>query len=70
MSIIREIISMLQNMTIEGDFVPLLGIPEMQMIGFDISADDRSMGMFVSHTIIYVLRRYCLPSDKTVIRSI
>jgi hypothetical protein len=47
-SIIREIISILQKMTMDGDFVPLLGIPKMQMIGFDINADDRSMDMLAS----------------------
>lgn len=39
-SIVKEIIAILQNMTMEDDFVPLLGIPEVQMIGFDITAVD------------------------------
>ena len=47
-SIIREIISILQNMTMEDDFIPLLGIPEMQMIGFDIHADDTSTDILTS----------------------
>ena len=42
--IIREILSILQNMTMENDFLPLLGIPEMQAIGFDINIRNSDVG--------------------------
>ena len=70
-SIVKEIIAILQNLTMEDDFVPLLGIPEVQMIGFDITAVDCGKNDFEeSHYEAHVVRRDCLSSVKAAARSI